>query len=37
MDNKVITAALVSVIVALLSWNIKTTNELQLQNDAFSK
>lgn len=46
MDNKVITAALVSVIVALLSWNIKTTNELQLQvqrleiillDDAFAK
>lgn len=46
MDNKLITASLVSVIVALLGWNIKTTNELQLQvqrleiillNDAFSK
>ena len=46
MENRVVFAALVSVIVALLSWNIKTTNELQLQvqrleivllNDAFAK
>ena len=46
MENRVVFAALVSVIVALLSWNIKTTNELQLQvqrleivllSDAFSK
>ena len=46
MESRVVFAALVSVIVALLSWNIKTTNELQLQvqrleiillDDAFSK
>jgi hypothetical protein len=46
MDNKVVFTALVGVIVALLSWNIKTTNALQLQvqrleiillDDAFSK
>ena len=45
-ENKVVFGALVSVIVALLSWSIKTTNELQLQvqrleiillDDAFSK
>jgi hypothetical protein len=46
MDNKVVFTALVGVTVALLSWNIKTTNALQLQvqrleiillDDAFSK
>jgi len=46
MDNKAVFTALVGVIVALLGWNIKTTNELQLQvqrleiillDDAFAK
>ena len=46
MDNKALITVLMASMIGLLGWNIKTTNELQLQvqrleiillDDAFSK
>lgn len=46
MDNKALAGVFAAALIALLGWNIKTTNDLQLQvqrleiillNDAFVK